>query len=447
MPATGDLRIKRIDKTSNTIEIPNTISEFKEKKLLIKPLEYTELIIALERLSRFQYPPQKKERVYKEILLKNTISPKISLKNYHNYSLGTINKLVQLIWNTSINILDGIKEPDYSVNTYLAYEEIKAFSAQTIVKDIFESANIKYLKNYDLIRPDTQDIIQDNKLETQIIELLNENNFNIPVKNNITKHFDLYSGIYFLYNQSYPLNISGLLEYAAKHNNNLPDNIHRLIWLNNLVKEAGLNIENEDLPEQLNQIYNKAEKYREKQSAKYPAKLVILVEGATEEKLLPVFADKLGINFDKKGVQLIAAGGKNQVAKLYKKLYQKLNLPILCILDADAIEIAEEINGIIRNKDSLFLIQEGEFEDILPINLICKSINAFHGLTAEVYPTEIKTDISMTTALDNLWKEKGLGEFDKVKFARIVAENIKDTRDISSILDQIIELISKMANT
>ena len=141
------MRIKRIDKISNTIEIPNTLSEFKEKKLLIKPLEYTELIIALERLSRFQYPPQKKERVYKEILLKNTVSPKISLKNYHNYSLGTINKLVQLIWNTSINTLDGIKEPDYSVNTYLAYEEIKAFSAQTIVKDIFESANIKYLKN------------------------------------------------------------------------------------------------------------------------------------------------------------------------------------------------------------------------------------------------------------------------------------------------------------
>ena len=406
------------------------------------------MLIALERLSRFQYLPQKQERVYKEILIKNTISPKISLKNYHNFQLGTINKLVQLIWNTSINLLDESLKQDNSINLYLAYEEIRTFSVYAIIKDILTSENIKYLKNYDLINLDSQIKSSPDKLESQIIELLKENNFNITDKYSSLKDFDTLSRIYFLYSQNYPLNISGLLEYTEKHNSNfdLPSNINRLIWLNNLVKSAELNLETNNLFEKVNIIFNKAEKYREKESAKYPAKLLILVEGATEEKLLPIFAEKLGIDFDKKGIQLIGAGGKNQVAKLYKKYYQKLNLPVLIILDADAVEIAEEITQILREKDQLFLIQEGEFEDILPINLICKSINTFHGLTAQVCPAEIQIDLPMVHTLDILWKEKGLGEFDKLKFARIVAENIKDKRDISPILSQIVEIIDKMIN-
>lgn len=217
--------------------------------------------------------------------------------------------------------------------------------------------------------------------------------------------------------------------------------IKRLIWLNNLAKKE---FKNPDKTQVLESIYFQAESYREKTSCKYPAKIVLLVEGATEEKLLPIFAEKLGVDLDKTGVQLIAAGGKNQVIRLYKKLYKRLNLPILILLDADASLIADGIREFQREEDRILVIQRGEFEDILPINLIHRTINTFHRLTTQVTKQELEIDMPMTSLLDNLWKEKGLGEYDKVKFARIVAENIRDEKDISPELHQIISTISEM---
>ena len=118
-----------------------------------------------------------------------------------------------------------------------------------------------------------------------------------------------------------------------------------------------------------------------------------MAEGATEEKLLPVFAAKAGLDFDKEGVQLIAAGGKNQVAKLYNELSPKLNIPVLLLLDADAQPIAEKIKENILVKDKLFLISKGEFEDILSSELICKAINNFYKTATCVNCSDLGCDL------------------------------------------------------
>lgn len=418
---------------AHTIEIIENISGLDTKKIVFKPLSFYELMISLERLSRFQYPHQKKDRVYREIITKNTIVPKISLKKYYDYSSGTIHNLMQLIWNSSVKIHGEESEPDYSINNYLIYENIMAFTSEILVKDIIAS-------NY-------FNLLNDDKINNNnILNIFNNNGFNISLENSQIKDFDIFSKIYFLYNMNFPLNIDGFLRLAEKQHEKfrISANIQRLTWLNKLAKKEKLDYSKENFFGKVSLIFDKAEKYREEEGAKFPAKLLILTEGATEEKLLPVFADKIGINFDKTGCQLIAAGGKNQVAKIYKKYYQKLNLPILIILDADAVEVAREIGQILCSKDRLFIIQEGEFEDILPVELICRSINAFYRITTQVSPDEIQTDKSMISSLENLWKKKGLGEFDKIKFAQIIAENIKNKADISPVLNQIINIISDL---
>ena len=75
---------------------------------------------------------------------------------------------------------------------------------------------------------------------------------------------------------------------------------------------------------------------RQLHDLKFPIEKVILVEGLTEETLLPAFARFLGYDFYKNGVQVIPAGGKNQVVKMYYKLSQELKIPIFLLLDKDA---------------------------------------------------------------------------------------------------------------
>lgn len=425
------MKISRSDKISSLIEIQCSVYGLENQKITIKPMEYYEMVISLERLTRFEYPIKKKNRVYREILFKNLIHPKISLKNYYDYPLSTINALVKIIWDTSLEKL-GIKEiPHFGINEYIAYEEIKTFSVSSMISDIVNSESIsKFAKTPPPDNPEWQ--------LPWIISCLQEAGFDI----NTNKNSESLSSIYYKYKMNFPLNIDGLLEYIDM-SSEISSNIKRLIWLNRLLK---LEKEHNFIYEErfLESVYKKAQTYREKGNCKFPARLLLLVEGITEEKLLPVFADKAGINFDKKGIYLIAAGGKNQSARLYKRFIREVKIPVFILLDADAAPVANGINKVLRTHDKIFLLQGGEFEDILPVNLICRALNSYYRLTGEVSPCDFIADLPRVALLENLWKEKGFGEFHKAEFAKIIAENIMDADDISDTLKQVFSAISGM---
>ena len=77
-----------------------------------------------------------------------------------------------------------------------------------------------------------------------------------------------------------------------------------------------------------------AENYRNQNRSRKPLKLIVLVEGATEEVLLPLFSSVAGIDFEKTGIELVASGGKNQVARIYAEINLGVNLPIFIILES-----------------------------------------------------------------------------------------------------------------
>lgn len=360
-----------------------------------------------------------------------------------------MDELVQLIWNYSVRLYTSIDDQNYLINLYLGYEETKVYNTKEMLKDILCSENI-----FKSMTPGCISIIElmdkndDKNLRDQILYTMNENSFNTCIPQNLSCNFDFLREIYLSYKITYPLNIANLLDFVKKeldidYISSIPG-LKRLIWINNFIKNHKFEIDSFTLFDDLDCIYNMGEKYREKESVRFPEKLLIIVEGATEEKLLPVFSEKMGVDFYKTGVQLIAAGGKNQVIRIYKEIYKKLSIPILVILDADAQNIAEEIKPVLSEKDRIFILPEGEFEDILPVDLILKAVNKFYRLTTNINKDEIDLVSPRVEALSNLWKEKGLGEFDKVAFAKIIAENVIDIGDFSPSIKKIISLIKEM---
>jgi hypothetical protein len=110
-----------------------------------------------------------------------------------------------------------------------------------------------------------------------------------------------------------------------------------------------------------------------------PIRCLILVEGTTEEVLLPVFAKATGLDLSQGQLLLLSAGGKNQVFLLYKKYAALLNVPIVMLLDNDAEDQLMAHQQEIRPQDLTTILPEGEMEDAYPLPLLIRTINQhFH---------------------------------------------------------------------
>ncbi len=222
------------------------------------------------------------------------------------------------------------------------------------------------------------------------------------------------------------LNLTEAIRYISDENI-LPLNLKRLALL-----EKNRELDSSEL--------------RKKYSLLYPLTKIVLTEGATEEILLSKFAAKLGYNFYKEGVLVIAAGGKNQVARKYYKMAENIKLPIFILLDSDAIETKELILPKLKNKDRIHLIKTGEFEDILTIDLITNAINFNFSNNLHCNINDFEPKTKMTKNLHDLFKQKGFGEYQKAEFAKMVANYLENnnTINIGPEIEEIIEEIKKL---
>jgi hypothetical protein len=171
----------------------------------------------------------------------------------------------------------------------------------------------------------------------------------------------------------------------------------------------------------------------------FPPRKIILTEGITEEILLPEFAKFCGYDFEQNGVHIISAGGKNQVVKYFYRLYESLKIPIFVLFDNDAAQNSCEITPKLRPGDKIHLIENGEFEDLLPISLIKKTLNYSLKNFYKVEESDLVQGLPMVKILEEFFKRQGLNEFKKSDFAQLVKKNISSEADVSAEIRLIIE--------
>ena len=319
-----------------------------------KQISKEQLIISIDRLTRFKPTFEKYFRVFSYLVISNLIEPKLKKTD-----------LIQL-------------EP-----------EKLCFIAQTIINSYFETHSKtdysinKVLKNYE------NDLFTNNPY-TKIL-LRNTINYD-SIVNLLNKEKDL------------PINLKWLC--ALKENSSLDE-------------------------------------LRETHNLRFPIKKLIIVEGITEEILIPKFSKLCGYDFDKNGIQILSAGGKNQVVKMFYHYVDILKAPIFTLLDADATENAQQIKNKLREIDKIHLVSCGEFEDLLPLSLIIKTLNAGFKNFSSVTKNDFHKNLPMVEQLETLFKEKGTSEFKKAGFAKSVSEQLSCKSDISPEIKKIIEEISE----
>ena len=193
-----------------------------------KKLTKSQIIISIDRLTRFKPTEEKYLRVFKDIIISNLIEPK--------YKKSTLNEM--------------------------NYEDIK-----NIATEIFNNS----LENH------SSDLYINNCLKNYEASIFN---ISKEGKKLLENNLDYANALKFL-------------------SNDIPENLK---WL-------------KDISERRNILDE-----RSTNGTLFPIEKVVIVEGITEEVLLPKFSNLCGYDFNKNGIKVISAGGKNQVVKLYYRI-------------------------------------------------------------------------------------------------------------------------------
>lgn len=323
------------------------------KNSKVKPLTKSQIIISIDRLTRFKNTETKYLRVFKDILTQNLIEPKFKKTDLEKMDYSELRNWAEFVINYSLEMAGLTLENNYLIN--------------------------QRLLNYE------NSVFENNK---NVQELLNNK-----------------------------INYKACLSYIDEKS---PKN---LLWLKNL------------------EISSDIRKSRFDNSLRFPVEKVVIAEGATEETLLPEFAKRCGYDFDKEGIYILSAGGKNQVVKLYYQLVESLKLPIFVLLDKDAKENLEEIQPRLRDIDKIHLLDCGEFEDLLPIKLVERTLDYELKNISMLEKEKLNEDIPRVKFLEEVFKTRGMHEFKKVEFAQMVKKNIKHEEDISPEVVEIIDEI------
>lgn len=323
------------------------------KNSKVKPLTKSQIIISIDRLTRFKNTETKYLRVFKDILTQNLIEPKFKKTDLEKMDYSELRNWAEFVINYSLEMAGLTLENDYLIN--------------------------QKLLNYE------NSVFENNK---NVQELMNNK-----------------------------INYKACLSYIDEKS---PKN---LLWLKNL------------------EISSDIRKSRFDNSLRFPVEKVVIAEGATEETLLPEFAKRCGYDFDKEGIYILSAGGKNQVVKLYYQLVESLKLPIFVLLDKDAKENLEEIQPKLRDIDKIHLLNCGEFEDLLPIKLVERTLDYELKNISMLEKEKLNEDIPRVKFLEEVFKTRGMHEFKKVEFAQMVKKNIKHEEDISPEVVEIIDEI------
>lgn len=170
-----------------------------------------------------------------------------------------------------------------------------------------------------------------------------------------------------------------------------------------------------------------------KLAGKLRPNLLLLVEGQTEAIVLPHFARLSGLSFSQLGVEVIASGGAKQVARRYLTIKDTVRLPIVCVLDGDAEHSAELIEDSLRDCDQLVSLAVVELEDSYSYEQLLYLLEehlARFGQTLSQCEFALPESGRRKEALNKIYRDRGLGDFDKIGFANEVVASCKKSTDV-----------------
>ncbi len=430
-------------------------------ELQIRPLEAMTLFSVANRLLRFKFPPHRDYDLHLQILGKGLLFPQLSRNQLAMLPIKTIELLAQMVAEVSIQQLHPQRLPhqqamDCLLTMIIAVEESRQFAMESLVSEdlaLLEAHQQGSLHGY-FFKPSKDWELLAHVLQTQ--------GFQTGLAGHDPQSVDLHLAYWLCRRLTVCFPWSGILNlFPVEYAETFPY-LFRLyrIYQNLLEKEKALDDGSVAPARLLENWLGRIEEWEKNefpifsQQAHIPApvSVMVLAEGSTEELLLPALAQALDTDLDREGILIQPVGGKNQMLQQYVNYSEYLSVPIIVLMDKDAAPLLPDLNYYRREQDQIFILEEGEFEDIYALELIVKTVNEQYmpgkPLTLKMLKDAEAENDSRVKTLQYLWAELGLGLFDKVNFAQAMARTIREEKRLSPPMEQLMRTIiaAKQAN-
>lgn len=237
-------------------------------------------------------------------------------------------------------------------------------------------------------------------------------------------------------------------EWASLNQNEKKEDLERVL----LVQEIFYELKAEELAAghaalpllTAEDLADKVYQCAKKLAGKLRPNLLLLVEGQTEAIVLPHFARLSGLSFSQFGVEVIASGGAKQVARRYLTIKDTVRLPIICVLDGDAELSAELIDDSLRDGDQLVSLAVVELEDSYSYEQLLYLLEehlARFGQTLAQCEFSLPESGRRKEALNKIYRDRGLGDFDKIGFAQEVLQSCKKRSDVPLEIAKVVDAV------
>lgn len=219
-----------------------------------------------------------------------------------------------------------------------------------------------------------------------------------------------------------------------------------LIESRNLSRDIGLLYIDDYISDYKRKIAELLSRFTEDINVVERPKCLILVEGESEEVLIPIVALRCGFSLSSNEVKVYNSKSKQKLESdfiSFKTKYPKLKM--VCILDSDAIKERDSLGRLIknnRNKYHLVYIENGCFEDLFNLKDSIRVLNDLYPNGESILLSDFDKEKDFLTNVKKILHIKKKAQFDKVKFAKKIAFSIKVT-DMPKEIMQVLKAAEK----
>ncbi len=410
------------------VEVPLKDERGSELTFHFKAPSWDNLAASANRLMKFEFPAIREVKVYERLIKTNVLSPGLSKKALEALPLPSLETIYRMLWQAWFG--QSVTLADEWLCLFLLAEDLESFRLNELVQQDIEQLGLRdpgtmhsYYYQGPLNREQMTTFLTGHGYRAEFLNATDAEP--APIDPSLAFSYLACRKL------SRPLPWHALLEKLTASD---LERYPRLAYLQAVAADLQATpwmqtpITSESLLAQLTQLraYLNTQRFA-RLSAGFglarPPKTLVIVEGETENLLLPILAKTLHLNLEEQGIHLLPAGGKNHVLSIYRQQSRVLNCPIFIVLDQDAYAIADELRTNFRDSDAIFTIEEGEFEDTYNLKLVLQAINQNYQPYPEVTPgsfREMSLNIKakgMVQTLKALWQAYNLGSFDKIEFA------------------------------
>ena len=418
-----------------------------EQSFLFKPPGAEALAITANRLLKFEFPAWRNTSAYQRLITQQVHSPKPSRKTLDALPLTMLESFCATLWEHSVWDRGVSGDPDCNdtrnilLNLLVLAIEMVEFKPEALVRSDIEilghtdsgdyttQLHSYYFKGQ-TDRNTLRTILEQHQCRVDFMDAATDTQIlsSYLACRKLTHPFAWADLLDLLAKQKWDWAAYPALQELLRHHRALESSG----YYEQLSSEAG-GLTPENLPTWLDKLSGYL-----LQTGARPVREVVMVEGETERRLLPLFARSAGMDFEALGVFLLPAGGKNKVPGLYDRLASVLNIPMFVLLDTDADTAAETVKKNLRTGDAVYVLEEGEFEDTYDPSLVIKTINRHYQpypLLTEQSLQALMLENNHTGRVDllkSLWVNRGWGQFDKTDFALKMAEALNEQTGLPS---------------